>query len=161
MRKFKWKKPYSPSKTCIFSDPRFGFPADFFKNQSLPTLPSFLEISFLPPEKGAEDYGSGITKDVKQTHTHTHTYTHRGNMRTQPNSIWQFTGEFHLFFVFTGVKETMIYIGECKNAILINRGMILETIFHRGTHQGRFDWSIENKGVLSCWLSQMLNTKKC
>ena len=54
----------------------------------------------------------------------------------------------------------MIYIGECKNAILINWGMILDTIFYRGTHHGRFDYGIENKGVLSFWLSQILNTKK-
>ena len=54
----------------------------------------------------------------------------------------------------------MIYIGECKNAILINRGMILDAIFYRGTHHGRFYYGIENKGVLLLWLSQILNTKK-
>ena len=36
----------------------------------------------------------------------------------------------------------MIYIGECKNAILINRGMILDAIFYRGTHHGRFYYAI-------------------
>ena len=43
----------------------------------------------------------------------------------------------------------MTYIGECKDAILINRGMILDAIFYRGTHYGRFCYGIENKGVLS------------
>ena len=54
----------------------------------------------------------------------------------------------------------MTYIGECKNAILISRGMILDAIFYRGTHYVRFCYGIENKVVLSFWLSQILNTKK-
>ena len=38
--------------------------------------------------------------------------------------------------------------------------MILDAIFYRGTHHGRFYYGIENKGVLLFWLSQILNTKK-
>ena len=54
----------------------------------------------------------------------------------------------------------MIYIGEYKNTILINRGMILDAIFYRGTHHGRFYYGIENKGVSRFWLRQILNKKK-
>ena len=38
--------------------------------------------------------------------------------------------------------------------------MILDAIFYRGTHHGRFYYGIENKGVLRSWLSQILNKKK-
>ena len=58
-----------------------------------------------------------------------------------------------VYSIFIGAKE-------CKNTNLNNRGIILEDIFHRGTHQSRFHWGIKNKGVLSFWFSQMLNTKK-
>ena len=54
----------------------------------------------------------------------------------------------------------MIYIGECKNSILVSQEKILEAIFHKETDQDRFGRNIENKSVLSFWLSQMLNTSK-
>ena len=56
-----------------------------------------------------------------------------------------------MFYIFIGVKNSYV--------IPINRGMIFEDIFHKETQQGRFDWGTENKGVLSFWLSQMLDTK--
>ena len=59
------------------------------------------------------------------------------------------------------LKKLLYKSGNTKTQLLLLTGeRFYRLFFHRGAHQGRLDWGIENKRVLSFWLSQMLSTKK-